>query len=384
MISQNSSTRSVSTGRQRRAFAAASIATGVALVAVSCGGSDDSGATAAGADCEVDQVDGDLALYNWADYIDAEQLDRFADEYGIAATMSVFDSNEAMEPVIAEGKSGYDVIVPSSYMVEIMAANESLAALNHDAIPNIANLSADYTDSEYDPGNQYSVPYQVGTTGLSVDLEVLGTDFERSWSLIFDPAVADTYSGQISLLNDPRETLGAALLYLGYSPNTTDADELGEAKDLLASTSSRLAAYTTDSADEFLVTGETAIAQGYSGDMFVQFLETDDPSRYEYFVPREGGMEWIDTMAIPFDAPHPCTAHTFINWLLDADNGAELTNWNYYTTPNEAAKAGLDEELLDFINDPEVEVGGSGSLHLIRNTGDFEINYIDAFAEAKG
>jgi len=213
---------------------------------------------------------------------------------------------------------------------------------------------------------------------------VVGTDFPRSWALVFDPEVADQYAGKISLLNDPRETLGAALKYLGYSLSTDDADELAEARDLVKSATSRLAAFNTDSADELLTTGETVIGHGYSGDMFTQFLETDDPSRYVYFVPEEGGTRWIDNMAIPFDAPSPCSAHTFINWLLSAEQGAALSNWNYYNTPNDAALAGLDEELLAFVNDPSVLPGGVASLESIVDTGDFEINYSDAFNEARG
>ena len=134
---------------------------------------------------------------------------------------------------------------------------------------------------------------------------------------------------------------------------------LDEARDLVASASGNLAAFNTDSADELLTSGETVIAHGYSGDMFTQILETDEGTdRYVYFVPEEGGTRWIDNMAIPFDAPHPCTAHTFINWLMDGEQGAALANWNYYTTPNEAAKPFLDEDLLAFLEDPEVIVGG--------------------------
>jgi len=217
-----------------------------------------------------------------------------------------------------------------------------------------------------------------------VNTAVVGTDFPRSWAIIFDPSFADEFSGQISLLNDPRETMGAALKYLGFSLNTTDAAELAEATKLISETKDRLAAFNTDSADEFLTGGETVIGHGYSGDMFTQFLETDNPSDYVYFVPEEGGTRWIDNMAVPFDAPHPCTAHTFINWLLDGDQGAALSNWNYYSTPNEAAKAGLDQELLDFVNDPSVVAGGPDSLELIEDTGDFETNYSDAFVEARG
>ena len=353
----------------------------LALLTGACG-EEETGVEAA--DCEVDQTDGDLNIFNWAEYIDPELLDAFAAEYGVGVTIDVYDSNEAMQPIISAGNSGYDLIVPSDYMVAILIAGEDIQPLNKDAIPNAANISSDFENLIYDPDGEYSLPYQWGTTGIAVDTAVVGTDFPRSWSIIFDASFADAYAGRISLLNDPRETLGAALKFLGYSLNTTDEDELEEAKDLVAEARGRVAAFDTDQADELLTTGETVIAHGYSGDMFTQFLETDDPSRYVYFVPEEGGTRWIDNMAIPHDAPNPCTAHTFINWLLDGENGAALSNYNYYSTPNEAALDGLDEDLLDFVNDPAVIPGGVGSLEEIQDTGDFEIKYTDAFIEAVG
>ena len=352
----------------------------LALIASACGGDDDEGTTEAS--CEVGATDGDLAIYNWAEYIDEEQLAAFADEFDVSVTMDVYDSNEAMQPIVAAGNSGYSLIVPSDYMVAILIAGQDIQPLNKSAIPNLSNISSDFQDLTYDPSGDFSVPYQWGTTGLSVDTAVVGTDFPHSWAIVFDPAVADQYSGQISLLNDPRETMGAALKYLGYSLNTTNQDELDEATAVVASTRDRLAAFNTDSADELLTTGETAIAHGYSGDMFTQFLETDDPSQYVYFVPEEGGTRWIDNMAIPFDAPSACTAHTFINWLLDGDQGAALSNWNYYGTPNKAAVDDLDEELFDFINDPQV--APVDVLESIMDTGEFETKYADAFIEAKG
>lgn len=352
------------------------------LLAAACGGDDDE--AGGGADCEVGQIDGDLAMYNWAEYIDEEQLQAFADEYGISYTLDSYDSNEAMQPIVSEGGSGFDVIVPSDYMVSVMISAGSLMPLNFEAIPNGSNVSADFSGLYYDPDGEYSLPYQWGTTGIAVNTAVVGDDFPRSWGLIFDPAISGEFDGKIQLLNDPRETLGAALHYLGHSNNTTSEDELNEARDLVAATASRLAAFNTDSADEFLTSGETVIAHGYSGDMFVQFLETDNPDDYVYFVPEEGGTRWIDNFAIAHDAPHPCTAHTFINWMYTADNGAWLTNWNYYNTPNDAAVPGLDEDLLAFVNDPSVLAGGVDSLEALEDTGDFEVNYSDAFVEAKG
>ncbi len=376
------STMRTTSGRALR-FAAVPIA--LALVATACG-SDDDGGGASGdpVACEVGETDGDLALFNWAEYIDPDQLQAFADEYGISATMDVYDSNEAMQPQIAAGNSGYDVIVPSDYMVAILIAGGHVQKLNKDAIPNLANVADAFKTPDYDPNLDYSAPYQWGTTGLAVNTASVGTDFPRTWGLVFDPAIADEYSGAISLLNDPRETIGAALKYLGYSLNTTDDGELKEAEELVAAARGRVAAFNTDSADELLTSGETVIGHGYSGDMFVQILETDDPSQYVYFVPDEGGTRWIDNMAVVFDAPHPCTAHTFINWLLDGDQGAELSNWNYYGTPNKAAEPGLDEELLDFISSADTLGGDGSNLELIRDTGDFEIKYSDAFVAAKG
>jgi spermidine/putrescine-binding protein len=356
------------------------------LVAAACGGDDDDGGGDASeaANCDVDQTDGDLAIYNWAEYIDQEQLDAFAAEYDVGVTMDTYDSNEAMQPIIAAGNSGFSLIVPSDYMVTVLIAGDDVQPLNKTALPNLSNISSDFQDLVYDPAGDYSVPYQWGTTGIGVDTSVVGTDFERTWGLIFDPALSEPFAGKISLLNDPRETMGAALKYLGYSLNTVDEDQLAEATQLVKDTAARLAAFNTDSADELLTTGETVIGHGYSGDMFTQFLETDDPAQYVYFVPEEGGTRWIDNMAIPFDAPSPCTAHTFINWLLSAEQGAALSNWNYYTTPNAAAIDGLDEDLLAFANDPGVLPGGVESLESIVDTGDFEIRYSDAFNEARG
>jgi spermidine/putrescine-binding protein len=334
--------------------------------------------------CEVGETDGNLAIYNWAEYIDEEELDAFAEEFGISVTMDTYDSNEAMQPIISAGNSGFDLIVPSDYMVTILTAAGSIQPLNQAAIPNMANLLPEFTDLDYDPGNQYSAPYQWGTTGMAVNTAVVGTDFEPTWGLIFDPELAGEFSGRISLLNDPRETMGAALKYLGYSLNTTSEEELDEATELVSAARDNLAAFDTDQADELLVNGETVIAHGYSGDMFGQFLEADNPSDFVYFVPQEGGARWVDTIAIPFDAPHPCSAHTFINWLLTSEHGAALTNWNYYSTPNEAALELLDEELVAFLTDPSLVVGGVDSLEQFVDTGDFEINYSDAFIEAKG
>jgi spermidine/putrescine-binding protein len=143
----------------------------------------------------------------------------------------------------------------------------------------------------------------------------------------------------------------------------------------------RLAAFDSDQYDELLIQGESAIAHGYSGNFFTAFEEGE--SDYEYFVPDEGGTVWVDNMAVPTTAAHPCTAHAFINFLLDAENGAALTNWNFYASPNGAAEEFIDAEILE---DPAIYPTEelNERLEFIEDTGDFEIEYTDALSRARG
>ena len=352
------------------------------LLAAACGGDDDE--SAAGGDCEAGQTDGDLNLYNWAEYIDPELKTQFEEEFGVTVNEDNYDSNEQMQPIISQGNSGYDLIVPSDYMVSILIEGGDIAPINRSAVPNISNLADEFASGlPFDPDATYSVPYQWGTTGLGVDLSVVGEDVPQTWGLIFDADLAAEYGleGAITILNDPRETMGAALKYLGYSLNTTDQGQLDEAKAIVADATSRVAAYESDQYDELLVSGQTSVAHGYSGNFLVQFFEAEDPEQFTYFVPEEGGTRWVDNMAVVADAPHPCTAHAFINFLLDAENGAALTNWNYYASPNAAAVPFIDQEVLD---DPIVYPADQSKLEFIADTGDFEIEFSDALNEARG
>src|SRR5690606_15981229 len=201
------------------------------------------------------------------------------------------------------------------------------------------------SDLYYDETFSHSVPYQWGTTGLGVNLSVLGTDFPRSWALVFDPELTASYPSGVSLLNDPRETIGAALIYLGYSLNETSEDALQEAADLIRA--SNVTTFDSDQYPDNLVNGEVPVSHGYSGNFFTTFAETENPDNWEYVIPEEGATLWVDNLAIPTAADHPCTAHTFINFLLDAENGAQLSEWTLYATPNAAAEELLDPEIRE-------------------------------------
>ncbi len=365
--------------------------TTLALVLAACGGGGEEGgattteASGGGGDtavCEAGVVDGDLNFYNWSEYIDPDLVTAFEEETGVDVVEDFYDSNEAMLAKLQAG-SVYDLIVPSDYMVGIMIEEGLLAELQRDAIPNLANLGDRFADPAYDPGGIYSAAYQWGTTGLGVNLEVVGEDYEPSWALAFDPDLVSQYPGGLTLLNDPRETMGAALKYLGYSLNSTSEEELQQAADVIAGVKDYIAAFDSDQYDENLVNGEVSVSHGYSGNYFAAFDSVDGGwDNYAYVIPEEGATVWIDNMAVPANAEHPCTAHAFINYLLDAENGAALTNWNFYASPNEASTEFIDPEILeDETIYPSAEL--SEKLEIITDTGDFEINYTDFFAIAR-
>ncbi|MEX0651596.1 MAG: spermidine/putrescine ABC transporter substrate-binding protein [Actinomycetota bacterium] len=343
------------------------------------GTGDDDGATAA-AGCEPGEVDGDLLLYNWSEYIDPDLLPAFSDEYGISATEDTFTSNEALLAQIRAGGADYDVIIPSDYMVDIMIEEGLLLELDHDAIPNRDNLAEEFTDPPYDPGLRYSMPYLWGTTGIAVNTEVTGPDPEATWGWLFDEELAGELPQGISILDDPRESMAAALYYLGYDPNTESEDELTEAADLIDEAGAWTVTYESNQFPDLLMTGETDVAHGYGGD-FLAVFEGDE--RFKYLVPEEGAIMYTDTMAILATTDSPCTAHTFLNFILDAENGAQLSNWTWYASPNAAANEFFDEELLEneaVFPDDETR----SRLQFLENTGDAEILYTDLFTRAQG
>ncbi|MEE9297635.1 MAG: spermidine/putrescine ABC transporter substrate-binding protein [Acidimicrobiia bacterium] len=370
----------------------------MALVVAACGDDDASGGPQALADaCTLGETDGDLNLYNWTEYIptgslatDAEVTDMlaaFEEEFGVSVVLTEYDSNETMLAQIEAGV-GYDVVVPSDYMVSIMKGADLLIKFNPDTVPNLSNIAAEFTALPYDPGNQYSAPYQWGTTGIGYKYGSIDDENGVSWGVIFDPEQADPNTGFISLLDDERETMGAALIYLGYSINTLDEAQVDEAADLISATRARLAAFSSVGYADLLTSGEFVVSQGWNGDFLFAYdtASTDDYDAYEdfgYAIPVEGAAAWVDTIAIPSTVEHPCSAQTFINFMLDAFIGGELTNYNYYASPNAAAEEFIYPEILE---DPSIYPPPDvlERLEFFEDLGDFGTYYADAYSAAKG
>ena len=295
-----------------------------------------------------DKLATQLNFFNWADYIDEEIFTQFEAECGVKVVLDIYSSNEDMIAKIQAGNSGYDMIIPSDYAVEILIKANLLAELDKSNIPNIENVNPDNLGMYYDPENKYTLPYQWGTTGIAYNTTIFPDGAPDSWAVLFEPELVCQHSGFVSMLDDEREAIGAALKYLGYSYNDTDPTHHEEVKALLQAQKACLAGYNSDNFNQTLASEEVLMAHAWSGSVALARSENENVA---YVIPKEGGAIWQDNMAIPIDAPNKYTAEVFINYLLSPEIGAQLTNYTYYFTPNKAAEPLLDEYYFELLKD---------------------------------
>lgn len=289
-----------------------------------------------------------LFFYTWSEYIDPDIYAQFEEETGIKVVEDIFGSNEDLLAKLQGGATGYDVIVPSDYMVSIMTELGMLAELDHSRLENIENLDPTFTNPPFDPNMGHCLPYFWGTTGIGFNWNDWD-EAPNSWAYIFDPELAKDFSGQISLLDDMREVFGAALIYLGYSAGTTNEAELAEARDLVLSVKDHLYSFESDTYEDLMLTGETRLSQGWSGDIFVAQGEDEN---IDYIIPKEGAVMWVDNLCITADAttdPERLEmAYMWLDYLNRPDIAAQNTNWVWYASPNAAAEDGILEEILTY------------------------------------
>lgn len=332
--------------------------------------------------CAAGAIDGDpLILFNWPDYIDPETVSLFERRYGIRVEQRFYQSNESMLSEIQASAAAYDVIVPSEYMVDIMRRYDLLLPLDPIALPGRINLDPLFDQAPFDPDNAFSVPYLWGTFGIGVNLNVVGPETMPSWGLIFDPDTASRFAGRISLLDEPRQTMAVALIYLGLSPNTRRREEIKAAAELIAAANANLAGFQSDDYARDLADGALDVAHGRSDIFFRAFEESS--SDYRYLLPEEGTIAWVDNMAIPITAAHPCTAHAFIDFVLEARNGAALANFTRHASPNLAAVEFIDIEIL---GNPAIYPPSAArdTFEFLVDTEDLELVYVDEFFRAQG
>ena len=286
----------------------------------------------------------EIFLYNWSEYIDPDIKDQFEAECGVKVTETNYDSNETLLATLQAGGAEYDIIVPSDYMVTTLIDEGMIMELDYNIISNIANMESINVNQYFDPEQKYTVPWFWGTSGFAVDTNVV-TEYTNSWSMLFDPNTP--YCGKISMLDDQRETLGAALMYLGYSINDIDPAHLEEAKNLLIEQSKCVKAYDSQTNDDLIIAGETVLAHIWTGDwLLASDPETGGRDGIDYVIPDEGCTIWQDNMAVPVGAPNPYTAMVFINYTQYPEIAAQNAEWVGYASPNKAAKEFIDPDML--------------------------------------
>ncbi|WP_420645539.1 polyamine ABC transporter substrate-binding protein [Candidatus Leptofilum sp.] len=275
-----------------------------------------------------------LNFYNWDTYIDPDILADFEKEFDVTINYQIFDSQEELLAALEAGEVNYDLVVPSDAWLGQMRRGGLLAPLDKANIPNLANLDPAFTNLVVDPGNRYCVPYQWGTVGIGYNASVTGPI--ESWDDVFDPA----HAGRVGLMDDARNTMGLILLSLGYSPNTTDREEIDEAAQFLKDRADIIAAYHGDDGQDLLAEGEFDIVLEWSGDIFQVMEENPD---INYWIPTNGSIQWTDFICTPTNAQNKALAETFINYLLEPEVGAALSTYVQYGSPNQAAIPLLDE-----------------------------------------
>ncbi|MBT8153208.1 polyamine ABC transporter substrate-binding protein [Epibacterium ulvae] len=304
----------------------------------------------------------EVRVYNWSDYIDESLLTKFEEETGIKLIYDVFDSNEVLETKMLAGGSGYDVVVPTGSFLARQIQAGAFQKLDQSKLANAENMwdAIEARTSLYDPGNEYSVNYMWGTTGLGVNTgkvaEALGADAPvDSLSLVFDPANMEKLAEcGVYFLDAPDEMIPAALKYIGEDPNSADADVVAKAEDVLTAIRPYIKKFHSSEYINALANGEICVAFGWSGDILQardRAAEAENGVEIAYNPPKEGALMWFDQMAIPVDAPNPEAAHTFLNFIMDAHNMAAASNYVYYANGNKASQEFLVE---DVIGDPAI------------------------------
>lgn len=282
-----------------------------------------------------------LNLFIYSEYIDPAVVAEFEKRFECKVVIDVFEEAESMMAKIQGGGVGlYDVVVAPDYIVPAMAKQKLLAPLRKEKIPNLANLDERFVNPPFDRENRHTAAYQWGTVGIYARPSV-GKPAPQSWGLLFDPKLQP---GPFALMDSMRDTIGAALKYKGYSLNSTNPKELKEVRDLLIDAKRRSSGFEGSVGGKNKVLGKSVkAALVYSGEGGRGMTEDKETA---YFIPSEGSQIWVDSMAILAGTPSGDLAERFVNFILEAETGAKISNFTQFSSPNKAARKFIKPELL--------------------------------------
>ena len=324
--------------------------------------------------CAAKEDSNTLYVLNWGDYIDEALLTQFEEETGIQVNYTTMATNEEMMVKLEEADCIYDVCFPSDYIIERLIQKDLLHELNKDNIPNLQYIDERFLDLDFDPENKYSVPYMWGTVGILYNTTMVQEPV-TSWDILWD----ETYADQILMYDSIRDTIGVALMKLGYSINTRNEADIQAAEEALIAQKPIVQAYLGDPIKDRLISGGAAMGIVYSGDAMWCMYENPDLA---YAVPETGSNLWFDNIIIPKTSDNTEAAEAFINFLCDPEVAAQNAEYIGYSTPNAAALEILGEE---YINDPTYNPPQEllDKCEILHDLGDFITVYNDAWNRIK-
>ena len=290
-----------------------------------------------------------INVYNWGEYISngsdgtLDVNEEFTRRTGIHVNYTTFATNEELYAKLAIGGSDYDVIIPSDYMVAKLIRNDILEKLDFDNIPNFSFIDENFRNPQYDPTNEYSVPYTWGTVGIFYNKNMVEeSEDEIGWDILWDPK----YAGQILMFDNSRDAFAIAQTRLGMDFNTTDPADWYAAAEDLEQQKPLVQSYVMDQIFNKMGNNEAALAPYYAGDAAIILEENEDIG---FVIPKEGTNLFVDAMCIPKGSKHKAEAEAYINFMCDVEIATANIEYICYSTPESAVKENLDPEI---VNDP--------------------------------
>jgi len=315
-------------------------------------------ATALGAGgAQAQEEDKVLNIYNWSDYIAEDTLKNFEKETGIKVRYDNFDNNEIVHAKLVAGKSGYDIVVPSSNWAKLQIDGGLLAKIDKSKIPNYKHLDPTVQAqlARLDPGNEYMVNWLWGFTTVGINVDKVKAALgglpmpANAWDLVFKPEyISKLKSCGVSFLDSASEVIPAALHYLGKTPFSKVPADYAAAAALLKSVRPSVTLFSSSGYINDMANGSICLALGWSGDINIarqRAIDGKTGQKIEALIPATGGLLFFDVMVIPVDAAHPGNAHKFINYLLRPEVHASLTNKVFYANPNLESKKFVKPEV---------------------------------------
>ena len=316
-------------------------------------------------------------LYNWSEYVPSGILEEFTKETGITVILSSFESNETMYSKLKamDKGSSYDVIAPTTYFVEKMRSEGLLQALDHRKLPNLKNIDPDLLNKPYDPKNRYSVPQVFGATLIAYNKNEIAANNIHSWADLWDPK----YKGKLQLNDDAREVFHIALIKLGLNPNSKNPKDLERAYIELLKLRPNILNFDSDNPTSAFISGDVNLGMLWNGSAYIA---RNEGIPINIIWPTEGGIFWMDTLAIPKYAKNVEGAHALVNFFLRPDVAAKVSLSIGYPSPNLTARKLLPKEMIeDTMLYPSKEILAAGQWQ--EDVGDIAPLYEDYYQRLK-